>query len=543
MRTPHIDLPRQADLFLVMPATANLLARAAHGIADDLLTTALLACEAPVVLVPSMNGSMWRHRAVKANAAACRSLGYHVVPPGTGYAVLGHGDERRRDGPHRGGHRVDREDPRAPQASPPGGASLSTWTPILDGARAAAAKDAVEAIASALADRDPEAEENVSLAFGASGLATLFGALHRAGLGPANAGDRAREWLDRAADLISSEALEPSLFGGYPGVAWTMTHLLPQLYGADAEDPAGDVDEALLDVLGESPWTGDYDLIEGLVGLGVYALERLPRPTARICLERCIDRLAELSVRSATRRDVEYAGAPPPAVAEGELFPRASSTWASLTACPASSPSSAPPTRRVCALPGRAPARRRGGMDALPAPFREAPARSFPPMLPPGRAPVLSRTAWCYGDLGVAAALLVAARAVGEASWEREAMEMARDAARRAPDETGARDASLCHGTSGLGHLFNRMYQATGDEELRDAARSWISRTLALRREGEGVAGFLSLKPDGTGGERWENDPSFLTGAAGIALVLLAAISDVEPAWDRLLLVSAGTGG
>lgn len=87
VRVPHIDLPRQADLFLVMPATANVLAKAAHGIADDLLTTALLACQAPVVFVPSMNASMWRHRAVTANAAACRALGYHVVPPGKGYAV------------------------------------------------------------------------------------------------------------------------------------------------------------------------------------------------------------------------------------------------------------------------------------------------------------------------------------------------------------------------------------------------------------------------------------------------------------------------
>ncbi|HYN41374.1 MAG TPA: lanthionine synthetase LanC family protein, partial [Thermoanaerobaculia bacterium] len=128
----------------------------------------------------------------------------------------------------------------------------------------------------------------------------LFATLHRAGMGPADARDRACAWLDRAADLTSSEPLEPSLFGGYAGVAWTMTHLLPHLYDTDAEDPAGDVDEALLEVLGESPWSGDYDLIEGLVGLGVYALERLPRPAARVCLERCIDRLAELSVRSAT---------------------------------------------------------------------------------------------------------------------------------------------------------------------------------------------------------------------------------------------------
>ena len=87
IRVPHIDLPKQADVFLVMPATANVLAKAAHGIGDDLVTTSLLACEKPVVFVPSMNDVMWRHRAVRENVRKIRALGYHVVAPAVGYEV------------------------------------------------------------------------------------------------------------------------------------------------------------------------------------------------------------------------------------------------------------------------------------------------------------------------------------------------------------------------------------------------------------------------------------------------------------------------
>lgn len=81
---PHLDLTRDADLMLVMPATANALAKAAHGICDDLISTTMVACPAPVVLVPTMNGAMWRSKVVRRNVATARELGYHVIEPGTG---------------------------------------------------------------------------------------------------------------------------------------------------------------------------------------------------------------------------------------------------------------------------------------------------------------------------------------------------------------------------------------------------------------------------------------------------------------------------
>jgi phosphopantothenoylcysteine synthetase/decarboxylase len=84
VQVPHIDLTQDIDLFLIMPATANIIGKAANGICDDLISTAIVACEAPVVLVPAMNGAMWRSSAVRQNVERARGHGYHVIEPSIG---------------------------------------------------------------------------------------------------------------------------------------------------------------------------------------------------------------------------------------------------------------------------------------------------------------------------------------------------------------------------------------------------------------------------------------------------------------------------
>ena len=81
---PHVRLGQHADLIVVAPATAHLLAKAAHGLADDLLTNTLLTARCPVVLAPAMHTEMWEHPATVANVATLRSRGVHVVDPGSG---------------------------------------------------------------------------------------------------------------------------------------------------------------------------------------------------------------------------------------------------------------------------------------------------------------------------------------------------------------------------------------------------------------------------------------------------------------------------
>src|SRR5262249_11510965 len=146
-----------------------------------------------------------------------------------------------------------------------------------------------------------------------------------------------------------------------------------------------------------------------------------------------------------------------------------------------------------------------------------------------------SRLAWCYGDLGVAAALLGAGLAIEHAEARDEGLALALDCAARSYQDAHITDAGVCHGAAGIAHLFNRMAQATGEPRLHDAAVTWIDHTLAMRTD-EPLAGFPANNPDDDGRRHYVPDATLLTGAGGVALVLHAACSEVEPAWDRLLL-------
>ena len=85
----HIALARGLDLFLVAPATADTLAKLAHGIADDFLSTFYLAVTAPVAVAPAMNVWMWEHPATQANLSVLKSRGVRVIEPGSGDLACG----------------------------------------------------------------------------------------------------------------------------------------------------------------------------------------------------------------------------------------------------------------------------------------------------------------------------------------------------------------------------------------------------------------------------------------------------------------------
>jgi phosphopantothenoylcysteine decarboxylase len=85
----HIELARWAELVLVAPATANTIAKLAHGLADDLVSTLCLATTAPIVLAPAMNHRMWGHAATQANVATLRARGVRLLGPDDGPQACG----------------------------------------------------------------------------------------------------------------------------------------------------------------------------------------------------------------------------------------------------------------------------------------------------------------------------------------------------------------------------------------------------------------------------------------------------------------------
>ncbi len=87
--TEHISLAKKADLLLIAPATANIIGKLAAGIADDMLTTTVLACKGPKIIAPAMNTAMLENPVVQRNLATLESYGYSVLPTGEGRLACG----------------------------------------------------------------------------------------------------------------------------------------------------------------------------------------------------------------------------------------------------------------------------------------------------------------------------------------------------------------------------------------------------------------------------------------------------------------------
>jgi hypothetical protein len=368
----------------------------------------------------------------------------------------------------------------------------------------------------------------VGLAEGDCGTAVLFTYLGLVQPGHGHE-DRALAYLERALENVTKAVLAPGLFVGYSGVGWAAQHLRGRLLDPD-EDFGEEIDDVLAAVLASGPWP-EFDLVHGLVGIGVYGIERLPGPVGVKCLDLVLQRLTELAVEDgagltwwSTSRRVGQ-----PAYRYHDLgLAHGVAGVVSLLG-------------EICRIaPAQIAARARGLLGGATAWLLDQrlprPGAGFPAKREPDLALTPTRSAWCYGDPGVGVALLAAGRAVGSSLWQEEGLATLRTAAARPCSAAGVKDAGLCHGATGLGHIFHRAYRASGDEALGAAARDWFTWALEQRKPGEGVGGFRTWAPI-TDDDNfvWSDDRSLLTGAAGIALSLLAATAKVPPDWGRVL--------
>jgi hypothetical protein len=405
--------------------------------------------------------------------------------------------------------------------------------PLLSGALKDQALRLAGTLAEALHATPAAGRRDVSLASGSAGLAVCSGQLARTRDDP-QAADAAVTHLEEAVRVLATEPLTSSLYSGFTGIAWAV-ELVDGLLGTEGEDRNGDIDEAVTRLLQRYPDDAPYDLIGGLTGLGVYALARWPRPAAARCVLGVVEQLAR---RARPDRDGVSWWTPPSWRGwRGEWY-RPGGVDLGLAHGIAGV---VPFLARVHRL-GLAPQTVRPLLDGavrwlLAHMVDTPPGPTVPYFVADGVEPGPARSAWCYGDPGVAAALLLAARDAGEPSWAATAIGLAVRAAARPPDQAGVVDAGLCHGSAGLAHLFNRMYQMTAEPALADAARFWVKRTLELCSATAPARGVTLTEP---ARPAWKG-PGLLEGAAGVALAMEAVGTTVEPVWDQMLLVSAGT--
>jgi hypothetical protein len=349
----------------------------------------------------------------------------------------------------------------------------------------------------------------------------------------------ATEHLDMAVRQVCAK-LPPSLglFGGLSGIGWAIEHvtgMLAEGTGTDGGDPLEDVDRLLLRRLNVSHWMEPYDLVAGLVGIGVYFLERLPRPSAAEGLEMILGHLE-------ARSEVSWGGITwltPPAHLPKEM----------RVSCPAGNYN----LGVAHGVPGvigflgdvaaagieaaRATRLLEGAVRWLLAQQRPPDARSrYGTVFVPGSELTDSRPTWCYGDPGIAATLYRSGALLERADWTRQALALLDHSLQRTIEDSRIVDAALCHGAFGTAHIYNRIGQAEGCPRYRDAATYWYGEGLKLRQPGFWFGGFFAWRRDAS--PQTVEDPSLLSGASGAALALIAAAYPVEPRWDRLLLLS-----
>ena len=387
-----------------------------------------------------------------------------------------------------------------------------SWVPVCTGRLAQEAKDVVLAISDELS----AAKVSDPSLTGLGGVALFYCYLSRSFPGK-GFDERARRWLGLAVERVACTETNHWLYGGFTGLAWTLEHIRSSAPGLlDDEDVNEDVDDALLSILRPSPWEGEYDLISGLVGLGVYARERPRAPAARECVALVVDRLAELAETSGDgvtwRTDARFLRSEASRHPDGwhnlGMAHGVPGVLAFLAGACAQAHVSAVASRlvegsarwllRQRRQAGAASSFGRTSEDALPA-----------------------RTAWCYGEPGIAIALLAAARATSHRATELAAIQIGIRASERPAGDTGVVDGGLCHGAAGLAHIYNRLYQATGLRRFGEAACMWIEKTI------------------GHWHARNDRDVDFLNGSTGMGLALLAAITEIEPQWDRVMLCSS----
>ncbi len=411
-----------------------------------------------------------------------------------------------------------------------------TWKPLLDGETAGQAQHWIHRFADQWKTPRPEAPEDGPARGGLAGLALFFAYLART-----TDDDRfaslAEQRLDEALERCDI-SLRTGLFSGFTGIAWTCQHLSRLLTGEAAPDLASDVDEAVALAAGTRPPGGGWphDLTEGLAGLGCYAVDHPDRDFASSLLARIVERLAETAVPLVGG----VAWRTSPFFLEPELAAHFPDGWFDLGVAHGT-PGVLGMLGRACGSGLAPPAARdllEGGVRFLLATRRPEDEGSRYSRLAAGPQSSMQSftqsfscySAWCQGDPGIAAALLTAARHAGDASLEAEAVRTAlHDCAR--PDEgKGVVDATLCHGMAGLGHLYNRLYQATGVETFADAARRWLERTVTELMP-------AAFGPSGAWSETDGRASSILEGGSGIGLALIAATSSLEPSWDSPMLL------
>lgn len=439
--------------------------------------------------------------------------------------------------------------------------SSDSWACVLTSQERSRADEAIAAIASCLRSDvqfglrvtgarasqagDPSAFEidelhraQAALIDGKCGAALFFAYLALCH-GEPSSQSRAEELLEDALATVEATAMAASLYHGFVGPAWAFAHLSGPPFRFHDSATLNEMDEALCEFLSSPDILADVDLMRGIVGIGVYALERMSAPLGRELLGCAIDRIAERLIHDEQgarwltppellppeARAIHQRGQYAFGLAHGQAGIIGLLSYATHLRIS----STAPALLREC-LRWVSAARCPEYLSRYPYTLDAS-----------GGMRVDGRLGWCNGDLGLTVSFLNAASALNDPLLFDEAVDTGLQSYHRPESKSGVVDASLCHGSAGVRHLFQRIYHMTDRVQFAHASARWTRDVLDRRTISDVAAGFLYADIDVALKHRtYIPLYGFLNGLSGIGLALLAASSDVEPDWDRLLLTWPG---
>lgn len=440
------------------------------------------------------------------------------------------------------------------------------WTTLVDSETRANALNIATQVASRLKDRDvlkraahASVEQSdlpdlmrwrqYSLHQGSAGLAILFEQLERSF--PGHGWDEHARWhLETAARSLETYGshLGIPLFGELSGVAyaaWFLSHGGQRYRGL-----LSDLDQILLPLIEKHVETLNemeggtvnhlYDVITGISGAGIYLLERRDFDAPRKTMDAVLKCLVDLCV--------EEEGGPRWRTPPGRMYDEkmASQFPGGFYNC-----------GLAHGIPGPLAAMSIASLAGVQIPGMDAAIRGIASWLTDHRSddefginwpvafpmtdtplakqstPPPCRAGWCYGSPGVSRALFLAGKAAGNTELCDFAVRAMRDVIGRPAEARQLTSPMLCHGGAGLLQIALRFANDSSDPVLENAIES-ITQDLLAHYEPDSILGYRSLEFTG----RKIDNPGLLDGAPGACLALLASAVDVEPAWDRLFLLS-----
>jgi lantibiotic modifying enzyme len=349
-----------------------------------------------------------------------------------------------------------------------------------------------------------------------------------------NLPEATRTWerVESSLAAIGNENLMHSFAGGISGMAWAFLHLYKEGLLSDGELDAQCLVEDLDEPLFESAMThlkgGDYDYLHGGLSSILYFIERDPSPKIEQYVTTLISQLESIAVRAPqgglTWKLVDSERGPEAPVLYSLGLSHGTSSIVSTLSLLYQKGYAQKQCARLIAqtLRWMWNVRNQNNIALFPSTVSETPCDQY------------SRMAWCYGDLGVATSFYLAGNALGVTRWKDRARYILRKGAtRRDFSHTKVRDSGICHGSAGIGYIYQKFAVIFRSPLLQATAQYWLQdmlqRTLPAPEENV----FLQFDPINQ-----ENHPSLglLGGEAGIGLVLLSALG-APTRWDRFLLL------